>query len=68
MVFLSLKKPGPSWISVAAGLQVAPPSVDRLASIALTDPGWKLAPVVDRLIAWITPSLPKLTHGSVARV
>ena len=48
-------------------VQVRPPSVERLASTALVDPGACVAPL-NAIAAWCTvPSGAKLTHGSLER-
>src|SRR5687767_9522428 len=68
-VFLSLSTKGlSSRLSVIGLLQVAPPSVDRITSIAF---GWIPKPPgfvsTDRLIRYAVPFGEKSTHGSDAR-
>jgi hypothetical protein len=67
IVFLSLKCVAPSRISVAGLLQVRPPSVDRLTSIAFAEPAINVPTLVESAIWNETPSGLIVTQGSVAR-
>ena len=66
-VFLSLKKAAPSSANVAGADQVRPPSLERLASIALRLLAPKVLPLTARPIRCAVPSLPISTQGSLAR-
>src|SRR6478672_6167855 len=64
---LSLNGETPSRISVAGSLHVRPPSVERLASTALDEPGANVAPLNAIALWYAMPSGPIVTHGSLAR-
>ena len=66
-MFLSLWCTPWSWISASGVLQVRPPSVERLTSMALGEPSTSDGPVVARPIRCAVPSGAKSTHGSVTR-
>jgi hypothetical protein len=64
---LSLNGSAPSRISVVAALHVRPPSIERLTSTALVEPGANVAPL-NAIATWYAmPSGPIDTHGSLAR-
>src|SRR6185312_15928050 len=64
---LSLNGAAPSRMTVAGGLHVLPPSIDRLASTALDEPLANVSPVNAIPIWYAMPSGPIATHGSLAR-
>jgi hypothetical protein len=66
-VFLSLWCRPKSWISASGALQVRPPSLERLTSIALCEPSTSDGPMVARPMTYAVPSGEKSTHGSVTR-